>query len=352
MRTASISKFTIFTILILLFTICNAQSIANPRKYFEYVNKAELAICDSNYYEAITNYKHALQYLKEPFGKDIYNLLHCALNTEDKECINLCIVKYKERDYKLPFWMDNFREKKIGKYFDSIYAHNLTQSTINYRYKAFIEMLLAKDQSIRYDLSEKTIIQWKKDSIIYSIDSINMTLLKHYIDSTGVFPTESVVGNEDNFPSNPILYTILLIHYAADVGTQNVFSNPINLNLNQQVLSGNFSPEIYAHLCGSRGYGLDGIYYDNPNTYVGKYQIKGEGIGNPSFKLSDKSTWNIKYEEIPMSVEEIKAINKKRDNIYMESNQDFLRKVRYLVQFDYPPFQLVNNWFLAVEMDY
>ena len=48
------------------------------RIYHPIINEAELAIVDTNYYEALDFYKEAFANVKKPFAKDYYNAAICA----------------------------------------------------------------------------------------------------------------------------------------------------------------------------------------------------------------------------------------------------------------------------------
>ena len=48
------------------------------RIYHPIINSAELAIVDTNYYEALDYYKAAFDNVKKPFAKDYYNAAICA----------------------------------------------------------------------------------------------------------------------------------------------------------------------------------------------------------------------------------------------------------------------------------
>ncbi len=322
----------------------------NPRQYFDYINQAELAICDSNYKGAVAYYKQAFQYLKEPFGKDLFNCLHCGLIAEDKSVVDICIPKYKERSYFLPYWVKDYADLPIKKYLDSIYANSFITSKLDTNYRNFIHELTKKDQAIR-----KEVVNLSENEAGYQIwltDSINLTQLKQYIDSTGIFPTESVVGNFGNTAFCELPYELLLIHSAyASVAVN--FEKPINLQLDKRVLSGEFPPDLYAHLCDFRGYGIDGKAIGQKSRYGADISIHAisNKSKNPTYNPIKKATWKQKLIIPKRTQEQVKAIDKRRREMNMEPFKDLLKKVRYQMNLDFMPFCFVNSWYTGVFFD-
>lgn len=341
-----------FLFLLITGSFYYAESNHNPGLYFNMINKAELAICDSNYHDAVIYYKEAIKYLEEPFGNDLNNFLYCGFLTNDKTIIEYCIPKYKERDYKYPYWINiDYKDTGIANYFDSLYTNSNIVSKIDTNYRNFIKELMRDDQAIRKKTGSMDYKKAKK--INCKQDSINMRKLKKYIDSTGIFPTEAIVGNSyDNSATRSNLLEILLINYAANVGMDNCFNKPVNLHLDKKVLAGEFPPDLYAHLCDSRGYGIDGkIKPNNIKTYGAVFGITVRRKKNQKFNISDKNTWDQEFGYAQYSGKDLDALNKRRNEMYMEPYEDLVRKIEYQINNEWTRFYMVNRWFLAVSIE-
>lgn len=73
-----------FLLIILLFHQNTFGQLPDSlKKYYTLVNKAELAIVDSDYSLALTHYRKAFTFNATPFKKDIYNEAVCAVLLKD-----------------------------------------------------------------------------------------------------------------------------------------------------------------------------------------------------------------------------------------------------------------------------
>ncbi len=71
-------------LLLILILFCSKGAFAQgdfTRIYHPIINEAELAIVDTNYFEALDFYKEAFANIKKPFAKDYYNAAICAAMT-------------------------------------------------------------------------------------------------------------------------------------------------------------------------------------------------------------------------------------------------------------------------------
>ena len=333
MKNCPIFKSIAILFCVVLFFACQnntTQFEHNPKKYHENINRAELAICDSNYTEAAKYYKEAFQYLKEPFGIDLRNSLQCGLLANDKGVIDYCIPKYKERDYQL---LVNLvcEDTKMWNYCDSLYKNSPVTSKIDTAYRAFLRQLEIDDQKVRIEIPEN-MSYTEVNSISWRVDSINMRKFQKYIDSTGIFPSENIVGNSRNRAGSSILFDLILIHYTGYVGINNDYTHDrINLHLEERVLAGEFHPELYAYLWDMRGYAMSGKlnnHEDRTDNFGAMLKIIRETLKDTTTgQLFEKETLFLPQH----TEEEIKTINKNRETIYLEPYEDFIKKAKYRI---------------------
>ena len=76
-RTTSMKNLLLILVFLFPYRVLFAQGDFT-RIYHPIINSAELAIVDTNYYEALDYYKAAFDNVKKPFAKDYYNASICA----------------------------------------------------------------------------------------------------------------------------------------------------------------------------------------------------------------------------------------------------------------------------------
>jgi len=75
-------------LLIIYFIIvnCSIEQKLDIEKYHEFINNAELLICENKYIESAIKYNEAFEYITKPFGNDVYNAaLVCQLANKKNE---------------------------------------------------------------------------------------------------------------------------------------------------------------------------------------------------------------------------------------------------------------------------
>jgi len=100
---------------ILLFSLWGQGCFAQgdfTRIYHPIINSAELAIVDTNYYEALDYYKAAFNNVKKPFSKDYYNAAICAAMVGKMPTMFDYLEKIVEKGYP----SDSLRKDAFFKY--------------------------------------------------------------------------------------------------------------------------------------------------------------------------------------------------------------------------------------------
>lgn len=271
-------------ILLLIFLNSNAQS--NPKKYYDYINKAELAICDFKYEKASKLYEKAFK-AHTPFISDLFNAT--ILNTKFTKNYNLSLQYSRtllQRDFEIG-WI--YREiapedSLIAKKFKIL--EDTVTSLTNQNLISMLEQMIVEDQ--KYRLGERN------NCKIMEVDLNNFLKI---IDLNREFGplNELKIGFHYS-------YMTLLLHF-----TQNLYS-PKDLLLNS-VINGDF----------------------NIKKYIELYDIYMEKMGNPiTYGRSWGQVYSVDNILIINYPYNIKLINEERKKINMsETWEDYVKKVKY-----------------------
>ena len=116
-------------LLLIIFIAKNGFSQQNYIPYYQLKNKAEVAICQDKYEDALDYYKQAFRLVDFPLGKEIINSLICALLVEDTTYIYDTLTLFSGRiglgrilnkPYMLPYletksWQQFAQQAEINK---------------------------------------------------------------------------------------------------------------------------------------------------------------------------------------------------------------------------------------------
>jgi len=293
----------------------------NPRKYFNNINKAELAIIDSNYSKACSYYKKAFHYLNEPYGKDLNNFLVCGIYTDDSVALQMCSPFFIRRNYDYDTYSNTYKDKKLSNYWMFLIEKSNIKSEVDTNFVGFINDLMSKDvNSRKVDIIDGEVIPRDKTGYgIFDQDSLNMALLIDYMKINNVEFNEKTVSSNGMYniyySTKNITGQLLLIHYAQSAHLR---QKPLSLNLKEKVLLGDFDPQLYAHLVDYRGYGLDGLEANFQND---KYGVR------TSLLMNKDGTLTLKYPQY--NKKELKERNRNRRGIYLCEYKDFIKKLSY-----------------------
>lgn len=171
------------------------------------INRAELAILDSNYLLAKKEYELA-QLIRVMFIKDRYNYAVCCALTKDYKKCDKEISYITGKGGNISVFKNNPAFSSYFRSRQSVKPNKKcnTGKTYNQAYRKEIDSLVYMDQLFRimpggYDLYGDTI---KK------IDSSNAVVLKKLIELYG-FPTEEIIGI-DSLKFNRPIYELLILH--------------------------------------------------------------------------------------------------------------------------------------------
>lgn len=324
-------KFRFAFIFLILSTQCFADKADSVRNYYQFKNKGELYIVDSNYAKALSSYKKAFTY-KSPNVLDLYNALVLAyqlkdsvnaksffdqmafhgLNKEKFEAYKLGLLVNKEPFYQ---W--------VSKDYDSLYWSGARTGMP--AYAKVMDSLSVVDQVVR---KWKTFNPTEEEThALLHADSTNLIFLENYIADHG-FPGYDQIGSfeeslEGWFSSPNALFFILWhTRYTCKL---------LNETLLEAVVNGYFNPDEYALLIDMQ---LDtSIYYNALPRRIGR---------------------DNKMEFLP--VPNADQVNQKRASIYLDNLANYERKLLFAeenkktILFRLVPYWIMNCNFVEIDL--
>lgn len=298
------NKVSTYSCAILIFGLLNslgsnAQSAYRKdslvEKYYFYQNKAELSIVDSNYKEALVLYNLAFKY-KSPNCRDVYNASKLALILNDtltakKYLENLAIHGLSKRVLENFIGKDFLSQHKLYYYFSKEYDSLLAlyEKSEKPKLNTILDSIYRRDQAPRK-------VQYTNESLRIADDK-NVDSLIFFINNYG-FPSDDLVGLAT--PCGGIgfggIYEFVHLHMR---GRTVSYFDSIGL---KAVMEGIYPPDEFA------------LNYDF-KFYPRKYAT-----------LIPEWTHNYnKTEHLPLEI-----INKNRAELYLESLEDYKKKLLFM----------------------
>lgn len=262
------------------------QNKSAIRAYYEVINNAELSIIDSNYRDASELYTKAFV-LKYPNGKDLYNAFMVSYLLQDTSQARKYLIQLAQKGLKKQFILHNGSALEtsffnyLSKDYDSIYNNFQTIKTsrkiVALDSLGFIDQIILKPDT---NLSAAEIKQ---------LQFQNLDRLRKWIVMNG-FPSFTNTGFYENFNSSPrTLPTDWFLLWHVRPLTTSLDSIYINA-----VLDGNLRPDLYALIIDQRG----------------------------------EHYWSLLPKDFKESINRYK-INEARKQIYLESIDDYIKKIKF-----------------------
>lgn len=286
LKKSNLYRYSLSFIVVYLSIITTIQAktpklpgIDTVRNYYALTNKAELAIVDSNFKEAIIHYEAAFRF-KTPNAKDLHNAYCAAALIKDCKNGRFFLEKLAHLGYRIPetlidnadFWDCTAKGLKV-------IADKVRKEFKSGSIGLQLDSLYKEDQSLRGE--EKTDYEKMAKIDAAVLQSLYNILRKERF-------TDVETGMWYGNPGND--YSVLwLVRWHAHGGT-----SILDSILLENVMKGNYDPSVYASLIFLENNAKYGIFY------------------NPGRKWTDK---------------ERKIINENREKIYLEPLEDYEKKV-------------------------
>jgi len=203
--------FLSLTLSLLLVASVRAQS-PYTSSYFPLVNKAELAIADSNYRAALDFYKRAFASVPRGFARDYFNAMACAAATGDGartiDCIDTLLSlgadpRYLKEQPSLAALLHLTRNKDLEQHLNARVRPDGQRIAMT----SLFDSLAKIDQEFRRKEGSYRVY----GDTIRKIDSLNIVLIRKIIDSAG-FPGERMTGISQP-RSNGLPANIVFVHH-------------------------------------------------------------------------------------------------------------------------------------------
>lgn len=283
----------------------------NIKQYYNNINIAELFIINNNYDSALSYYGKAneFKYLNKD---DLINVFTIAFILKDSIKAKYYFDELALKGFNAKmFEVCNEVEKRFSicaPEIDSAFYSYLKKDLDSLRFISEIKMKDFGESFMRFYFADQNARKNNEsDSIINILDKINETEILNYINKTS-FPTfqnSGFWGLINLSPTQNGIIWLIAWHRRPSIS---ILENLIF----KKVIEGDYSPELYAIIKYGQGDDKYGIIW---NEYKNK------------------------------SIQEKKKINAERQKIYLESNEDYQKKVEF--QDKDRRFFLVNHFLLG-----
>jgi len=265
-------------IILLLFCGLNIQQAycqmsEKLKMHYSLINKAEMAIIDSNYQLAINLYDSAFTYKDSPFATDIYNAAICATLTLQYDKTLLYLQRVLDKGYKI---QKLFEKPLFDEFFKSDFGIELIQYSHNIVYKHNIilnnqlDSLFDIDQKFRKMVNNPYEVY--KDTIS-KIDDSNAIFIIDFINKYG-FPNEDLIGLYTNLYNNTSWY-IVILHNQQRYSKGKTKTDMTDL-IYDALYNGEIHPTVAIHLIEETGIGSN--YYGCIDAGLLKFVLDTTGM--------------------------------------------------------------------------
>ncbi len=310
-------RFFVLVALLNCFYVAGNATHKTVPLYYHYINKAELAIVDSAFLEALIYYSEAFTF-KFPNDKDLENAFIIACIQKDtqlaRKFINQLALQgwafynVSGHGHSYPPYLDTNFVKSINQDCDSLFQIAKRSLPVNMRYWS---ILYEEDQRVRNtgDVNDPII-----RSIARATDSLNMLFSLLLIQDRG-FPSFEKTGYffDDSGQVTNIAYSSFFLLYWHQRGASVSVIDSVVL---QAVATGDFRPDLWM-VC---------------NKY----------------RSGAKHLYGLDFEKENYTNEEIARINDNRKSRMLEPFPDFVKKAKYqkanLGLYAYPQIKFYDNF--------
>ena len=293
-----------YLILLILLCSCSKAKDFNAPEYYKHINQAELAICNTDFEEALNEYRTAFTKIEKPFGKDLFN---AALVSELKNY-------HQIRDAYLQDIINNSNDLGfvesvfVGHYMNEeewkILVNNRVVKYDQELYREF-EHMRAEDQLFRP-------MYGTHDDTINAIRKRNLEQIKKLTDSIG-FPSHIELGYSKTFWNQP---HDMVLHHTAQRRSYDKSVIDLEPILRSAVESGRFDPEkaiLYLNFQDDR----EKDYFEVYSSWQHKHPLLPDSLNN--------KVWYMK-----LNAEQRQMANATREKWFANSIEEIEVKSKYL----------------------
>ncbi len=257
-------------LLLIIFIAKNGFSQQNYIPYYQLKNKAEVAICQDKYEDALDYYKQAFRLVDFPLRKELINSLICALLVGDTAYIYDTLTLFSGRiglghilnkPYMLPYletksWQQFAQQAEINK--------SIEDESINKEYLRILDSLDKEDTKVRKGIIRGFILK-RKEKKIFFVDSLNYIAIEQLL-AKWDYP------NERNTGYKYIQISPICIWHIADTAFVNYEY--------QMMIQGKMTPELYVRKCCYMMGGYNYLELDDKFSYYANKEFSSEKLAS------------------------------------------------------------------------
>ncbi|PRY07831.1 hypothetical protein CLV24_12221 [Pontibacter ummariensis] len=319
--------------LLLLFVFSAAGATDSPdyvKVYHPTIQRAELAILNEQYGEALNAYQQAFEAVPSAFARDYYNAAVCAMLLEEEKQAFSYLEKLVQKGASLPYLEQQqafspLQEGRRWKRFKRKYPkrRKAFEQAANLDLRADLDELYARDQYFRqaeggYKMHRDT---------LRAIETANTLNLLNWIAEYG-YPGEELIGVADTLEQLPRFSIVIQRQTRAMDGYD------FTEILMQAVHDGKLAPQAAAYLMEQQA---------GKNRYSTKAFVKITCNGcKEGEQLKGEATYFVEN----MNPQELQRIDARREQLGLEPLEEYRRKVLYSLKED-NRFKLNFPWSVA-----
>jgi hypothetical protein len=251
----------------------NAQTetYKDKRKYFDYINQAELSITSGDIQLGLNNYQRAFKINSLPFASDLYNASMCAISLNRfREAMSIC-WQLAESGVASAFFdkASAFSSLKKERKWSKLLQHaDEVKNQLAVKYKVVndkISTLYQADQKMHSVWASSDHNRKLAGDVRVIDDSISRELMDMF--ETNGYLSEFKVGVsvvEDTILTDPEFTIIMLHNYQGLYGNSDTLFSTILWN---QLLAGTIRPDFYAKIQDGGSSKGDRPYYGSQLLY-------------------------------------------------------------------------------------
>ncbi|MFD2512727.1 hypothetical protein ACFSRY_02505 [Pontibacter locisalis] len=320
----------IASLLILFLALLTGPAFAETpdytKVYHPIINEAEKNILQKDYQAALAAYQLAFSEVPSPFARDYYNAAVCALLTKDEKLTYEYLEKLVLKGVSLPYLekqqaFEPLHKTRKWKKFKRKYPkyRKAYNELVNLDLRADLDELYARDAYFRQAKGG----YGEYGDTLRKIEVANTKLFLKWVEEFG-YPGESLIGVADTLEQLPRFYIVVQRQTKARKG------HDFSKVLTEAVEQGKLGPQVAAYLLEQQA---------GDSRYSSKAFVK---VNCNKCKNGDSLEGLDRYFEIARTEEELKAINKRRAKLGLDSLKDYKEKVLY--SFEDTRFKLGNEW--------
>lgn len=293
------------------------------KKYYPFINQAELQIIDDKYDDALELYCKAFKSVPRCFSKDYYNAAVCAVKAMKYDTafqfLDSLVVKGTEKSFfnNCSAFQPLKKERKWQIFLANFDKNH--QIALNRQNSTFEKLLKGLDFSDQEFRAKNRGSELYRDTI-NKIDKHNVKILNMLIEKYG-FPNEHLIGRKNPIEEDLPGFTVFL-HQSQKMGKNQEDFDFTNIQI-EAVKKGELDPHVYAVWASFQGKSKKNL--GDATTMQLSFGDKKTPFGIPKYTPEQKKLMNT--ERIELGLESLEDYSRK--SIFAIKNEDKMRRFAF-----------------------